>query len=810
MRRINWNDGWRVTTRGDFLDNFHGAGPVQTEVTLPHDAQIETHRSQNCRNGPDTGWFDGGNYIYTKQFVPPNDWNGLPLLLELEGAAQNAMVFVNQQFAGKCPYAYSGFRVNIGKFLQFGSSNEIKVVTKTGMGQTSRWYTGSGLYRPVWLLIGGIHQIEPAGVRLTTREADDDLAVVEAAVTLSRTRPGRGELTLSLEMRNSEGQICACDQIPLTLFDQKPETVLSRMDLHKPEFWSPETPNLYQVQIQLMEQGKLLEEQQLSFGVRTLSVSRSRGMRLNGKSIKLRGACLHQDSGVLGAACFKDAELRRIRRMKQAGFNAVRSAHNPASTALLEACDQVGMLVMDELFDVWNESKRDHDYSLNFSEWWEYDMASMVEKDYNHPCVILYAVGNEIPETGTQGGAALNRQMSNTLRKMDPTRPVVNCINGIFSVMPRIREILGEHAHVPDDINAMMTVLNQHIGEVMCHPVVTEATEETFAGVDVCGYNYMASRYRPDGERYPNRIILGSETAPNQIGYNWPLIQKLDYVLGDFCWAGWEYIGEAGVGKNDYELTHAMYGPWPWYLAYCGDFDLCGNRRPQSYYREIVFGLRQTPYLCVERPEHFGQEKCITNWTWSDVVESWSWSGWENKPVRIEVYTAGDEVEFFLNGQSLGRTEVGTEMPFCARFQTIYRPGILKVIAYQEGAKLGEMSLMTAEPAIQVELTPERDSAPADPSTLIYLDLTLSDAKGRWNPSALAEITLSIEGPAVLAGFGSADPTSLEEFNKLTHTTFDGRAMAVLRAIGTPGSVTVTATAQGLQGTRTEIRLSEA
>lgn len=787
----------------DFISGFSG-GPAGAAVTLPHDAMITGDRSPDSPNGPDAAWYTGGTYVYQRRLEVPADWAGRPVLLELEGVCQHAMVFVDGQFAGKCPYAYTDFKVDVGPLLNYGGASVIRVEAKTGMQQTSRWYTGGGIYRPAWLLVGDETQIAADGVRVTTERCDDEHAVVGCTVALERCGAGRGQCRVRVTLTGEDGERAAWDEQPVTLFGAERVTVRSRMDVAHPKLWSVERPSLYTVTAVLLDGERELDRVTVRTGIRFVTVDRTHGMRVNGRPVKLRGGCVHHDNGILGAVSLKDAEVRKMRLMKQAGFNAIRCAHNPASPALLEACDEVGMLVMDELFDCWNTSKRDHDYSLFFNEWWRTDMEAMVAKDYNHPCVVMYTVGNEIPETGTPGGAAQNRAMADHFRALDPTRPIANCINGMFSVMPRMREILGEilgdEAKVPSDINAMMTALDAHIGQVMCHRVVTEATEETFAGADVCGYNYMDARYLPDGERYPNRIIVGSETNADKIGFNWPVICRLPYVLGDFCWTGWDYIGEAGVGKNDYELTYQMYGPWPWYLAHAGDLDICGNRRPQSYYREIVFGLRSAPYVAVERPEHYDQPRYVTNWTWPDVVESWTWPGFEGKPVHVEVYSAGDEVELLVNGVSAGRTAVGESMPCKALFSLPYQPGELTAVSYAGGAETGRMTLVTAGAPARVSLRAEREEAPADGMSLIYLDVEVTDREGRLVPCADLDVTLDVKGAGELAGFGSADPRSLEKFCQTTRRTFDGRALAVLRAKLEPGAVTAAASAPGVEG----------
>lgn len=811
MKRIDLNQDWTLSRPGGIFDSF-GVGPGGRTVHLPHDAMIEEDRRPGSANGPDGAWYDGGTYIYEKHLAVPADWAGRPIWLELEGVASNGAVFVDGQYAGKAPYTYTNTKLPISQLLNYGGESVIKIVAKTRMQQTSRWYVGSGVIRPVWLWVGSGACILPDGLRFTTDRLSGQEAAVTVTAEVTHTDLTRRTCRLQIEVKNPAGAVVAREDQPLTLFGQEHTTVTARFLIENPKKWNVDTPDLYTVTAILREESGELDRAEIRSGIRTVTVDQRHGLQINGETVKLRGGAVHHDNGILGGITLKDAELRRVRKMKEAGFNAIRSAHNPASRYLVEACDEVGMFLMDELFDVWNESKRDHDYSLYFQEWWQKDMESLVAKDYNHPSVILYTMGNEIPETGTPAGAAQNRRMANYFRALDPTRPIANCINGMFSVMPHMRTILAEVlgkeiSELPTDINALMSMFDANVDEIMLSDIVADATEETFAGVDVCGYNYMASRYVLDGTKYPNRVIVGSETCPDKIGYNWPVVMAQDHVIGDFCWTGWDYIGEAGVGKNDYDLTHSMYGPWPWYVAYCGDHDLIGDRRPQSYYREIVFGLRTAPYLAVERPEHFGQPKWTTNWTWPDVIESWTWPGFEGKPTHVEVYSSSEEVELLVNGRSLGRKAVGEEMPCKAVFDVVYEPGELRAVSYRGGLETGRTALETTGPATEIGLVPSRAAAPADGHGLIYLEIELRDSQGILARATDVPVTLDISGNAALLGYGSADPKSMERFDSHTHRTYDGRALAVLSS-GIAGRVIITASTEGFRPGRCVIEFA--
>ncbi|MDD3409259.1 MAG: glycoside hydrolase family 2 TIM barrel-domain containing protein [Eubacteriales bacterium] len=801
MKRIELSDGWRLQAPSGFLDGF-GTDSGGVSVTVPHDAMADTPRSPQSPNGAAGGWYMGDTWTYVRALRAEADWLQKPVLLALEGVSTNAAVFVNGQFAGKCPSPYACLTVSIGELLREGD-NELKVVARCGMQRTSRWYVGGGMLRPAALLLGDDVCIPPAGVRVTTLEADETQAVVKTEITVRHSGLGQARARLRQRLLSPDGAVCAQDEQPLTLLNACETTALCRLCVQAPALWSVESPSLCTLEVELAAGERIVERQQVPCGIRTLSVDAARGLRINGQNVKLRGACIHHDNGMLGGVSLPDAELRRVKRLKEAGFNAIRSAHNPASSALLAACDRVGMLVMDELFDAWNISKADHDSSLTFAEWWPTEMQAMVDKDYNHPSVILYTVGNEIPETGAPAGAALNRTLALRLRRLDGTRPVVNCINGMFSVMPRMRELLadvvGDAQAVPSDINAMMTMFDAHIDQLMRHDVVTQATEETFAGADVCGYNYMDSRYEQDAARYPNRVIVGSESTPSSIGRTWRRILRCPHVLGDFTWTGWEYLGEAGVGKNDYDMTHAMYGAWPWYLAYCGDFDLCGNRRPQSYYREIVYGLRKAPYLAAERPEHYGQPRCTTNWTWSDVVESWTWHGWEGKPIHVEAYGDGDEAALLLDGREIARAKIGEQTPYKALFDLRYQPGTLCCVLYQKGKELARTSLCTAGSPAKLLLVPEETEKPADGCSLIHVNVLVADAQDRVVPCADRSVHVQAEGAACEARVASADPTSTKAFLDPDCVTFDGRALIILRMGHESGEIALRVTAQGLE-----------
>ena len=442
MLRHSFNHNW---TFRKGTDRFFGPGSdAAVPVTLPHDAMILEARDPNTPNSNASGFYPGGVYTYEKRFQVPAEDNNKDIYIEFEAIYMNATVTINGNVAANRPYGYSPILIKANEYLCFGQENVVKVVVRNDAMPNSRWYTGSGIYRDTWLMTADQLHVTPDGLRIVTHSADDDLAVVEIAVTIENTGHASRTASLDLEIRDGDGIVAATDNSPFTAFPGETMTLRRRLSVAKARLWSPDQPNLYNCACAINENNLLVDESSSLFGIRTLSLDTVRGLRINGQTVKLRGTCIHHDNGVIGAATLPRAEERRAEIMKQAGFNAIRSAHNPLSKTMLEACDRLGMLVMDESFDMWQQSKSTYDYAVSFDDWWERDIEAMVAKDFNHPSVILYSIGNEIPEAGTVHGAKLNRIMTEKVRSLDPTRYVTNGVNGIFAAMPHLKEIVEE------------------------------------------------------------------------------------------------------------------------------------------------------------------------------------------------------------------------------------------------------------------------------------------------------------------------------------------------------------------------------
>jgi beta-galactosidase len=803
MIRNSFNHGWTVGPNTGFFSMAQGEPPKA--VTLPHDVMITQQRKAEAVSGGKKGYFPDGTYDYVKKFVVPVEYKDKRVTFEFEGVYMNAMVYINGDFAGQHPYGYSNFYIKADRFLKYGEENEIKVVTKSY--DDSRWYTGAGIYRNAKLMVTDPVHIAVDGVKITTSDIDSRHAVVTIATVVANEGMNPETTSVVTEILDAEGNRVAFDTAPLTAFAGENVTIRQRLYVRQPKLWSVEAPYLYICKSKVMAGENILDEEANTFGIRFLSLDAEEGLRINGQVIKLRGACIHHDNGVIGAATIERAEERRVEILKEAGFNALRSAHHPMSKALLNACDRLGMLVMDEGFDIWTVNKSSYDYALNFPTWWEKDVQAMVDKDFNHPSVIMYSIGNEIPDTGSANGTAWGRKLAEKIRSLDNTRYVINSINGMVSVMDKLQAMM--QSSMTGDVNSAMASISDMMKNVMRMEFVTNATAESYAVVDIAGYNYADCRYEEDKKLFSNRVICGSETFPQDIYNNWKLVKENGHVIGDFTWTGWDYLGEAGIGKTVYDTNSNGQGinsAYPWLTAYCGDIDIIGNRRPASYYREIVFGLRTQPYIAIQRPEHYGKKPTMTPWSWSNSISSWSFEGYEDKPVKVEVYSNADEVELLVNGKAIGRAGTGANHAFKAEFDTVYVSGDIVAVAYTEGRETGRTSLVSAGSEVNLKVEVDRAHIAANDSDLSFITISLVDEKGILKPLADRKIFVKVDGAGVLQGLGSGNPCTEETFTDAEHTTFDGKALAVIRP-NEKGIIKVTIEAEGCTAQTVEIEV---
>ncbi|MCC8102767.1 MAG: DUF4982 domain-containing protein [Clostridiales bacterium] len=830
MKKTKMNDNWCFSLGGgSALESLFGGGSDTKQVTLPHDASIERPRNPEESNGSGNGFFREENYTYTKELALPDNVAGKEIFLEFEGVYQNAFVYVNGVFAGKHPYGYGNFYINATPYLVCGKTNQIKVVVKNGV-PSGRWYTGGGIYRDVNLLIGDRLHLVPDQVHLAVTDLEDDLAVIKVDSTIAYSGIGTRDIVLQVQLMDADGEAVAEDRIPITVLEHSERVYSQKIYVKNPKLWNLESPCLYQYRAALLEGDSVVDEEEGTFGIRLLQLDTKYGLRLNGKAVKLRGGCIHHDNGVTGTAEFPHAAEFRVKGLKEAGYNAIRSSHYPMSRRLLEACDRMGMLVMDEFADVWTTTKVDFDYGTHMSEWWERDLKNQVNKDFNHPCVILYSIGNEIPETGNRFDVQWGKKLADKYRELDPGRYVTDSMNLMLSVMGRMDEILPElmreagsenlAAEDPDgvsgiegigenqEINSLMSNLGEQMDRFICCEAVGKMVEEACAQVDIVGYNYAAGRYEKDLLQYPNHILVGSETYPRDLDVNWKLVMENPRVIGDFSWTAWDYLGEAGIGKISYDQEQqgaSFYAPYPCKAAYCGDMNLLGDRRPVSYWREIVWGLRKQPYLSVQPPMHYGKRKAMTSWSMTDAIRSWNWSGYEGKPIAVEVYADAQEAALYLNGVLIEKKPIGMEKKFQAVFDMVYAPGTLEVVAYTDGQESGRDQIRTASDEVLLHLQADRETIPCDGSDICYVELSVQDKEGNRNMEAVRQVTVSVDGPGEIQGFGSADPESEENYFDHTAKTYEGRLRAAVRASGSKGTITVTFAAEGMDAQSVKI-----
>jgi hypothetical protein len=802
--RVPFLDGWTVGPKLGAFEALAGAAPAQP-VTLPHDAIRDLPRSADSEQGVHSGYHQGGVFEYAKTLDVPAEWRDKTVVLEFEGVYRDAVVFVNGDFVVHEPNGYNAFSAVLDPFLRYGEPNRV-TVTATAH-KDSRWYSGAGIYRPVHLLVADPVHFALDGLRVTTPDIDGGRAVVALASTVANDTRHTRTMRVSWSVAGPDGQEVATASAPLTVLPGESATARVRLLVPSPALWHPDHPHLYQARAVLDDtDGQRLDTDAVAFGIRRLQLDPQHGLRINGEVVKLRGACVHHDNGPLGAVTIADAEDRRVRLLKDAGFNALRSAHNPMSKAMLDACDRHGVLVMDELTDVWTRSKTAFDGSPTFADRWQRDVENLVTKDVNHPSVVLYSIGNEILELATPVGATWSRRLAESFRERDDTRFVTNGINGIIANLDRMAEVMADAA--ASDPNTMMADMGEQMALMNASPLVTDSTEESAAVLDVVGFNYADSRYELDAELFPHRVIVGSETFPEKIDVMWGLVKRLPHVIGDFTWTGWDYLGEAGIGRVDYTDAEdyqptGTAGPYPYLLAECGDLDITGYRRTISYYREIVFGLRRDPYIAVHRPQHHGRPTATTPWSWHDTVASWTWDAPPGAPVTVDVYADADEVELLLDGSSVGVAVVGAEKAFRARFVTEYRPGELVAVARHHGSEVGRHTLATAQGEPRLAAKAEASDVRVD--GLGYIAITLEDASGSVFCDRDVPVTVTVSGSAVLAGVGTGRARTEESFAGPTVTTYDGRALAIVRPTSS-GEVTVTVAAEGLAPAAVSLR----
>lgn len=798
MLKQNYNQGWyfRHGLDNPMASAFVGGTAGLTPVQLPHDAMLLSERSEKNTDESGIGYFTPENVEYEKTLTLTPEDLGKVVYLECEGVYSNAVIEVNGAVAARHRFGFTGFVTKISDFLHAGD-NKLKITALNGLRPNGRYYTGTGIYRDVQLLMGDALHIVPDGVRLTTLEADAELAVIEVETTVRHEGLGHRKAEWNFRLLDRQGEEAASAHTVFNIFSGEQIVLRQRLYVKKPRLWSCDQPDLYRWESSITESETVIDRAEGSFGVRKLTLDPIHGLRLNGESVKLKGGCIHSDNGMIGAVSLPDAEERRIRALREAGYNAVRTAHNPVSHAFLDACDRHGMLVMEEYADAWTHSKPALDYSIWMEDCWEQDIEDTVRVAYNHPSVILYSIGNEILDVGSELSARWGRRFTEKFKALDPSRYITNGLNVMMANLDKMDLIAADMGIdlKSGEINNMMAQVGQLMGALVTHPISLKAMEESCQLLDIVGYNYAAHMYEMEHASWPDRIFVGTETNPPDLDKNWALVEKHPFVLGDFAWTCWDYLGEPGIGRiEEKQDGFNVYSPYPWLGAYCGDFDLTGYRRPVSYWREIIWGGRDhEPYIAVQRPENLGKELYFSQWSWTDSVHSWTWPGFEGKPIVVEVYSDADEVELFLGGVSQGVKAVGTDKHRCyCSWELSFVPGTLEAVARIGGREVGRQTLSTAEDS-RLTVNADRQTLRAESGDLSFVEIEYRDEQGTLDFSARHTVTLRAEGGIELLGSGSADPKTEESYLSGTHRVFEGRVLAVVRSCSAgEGRLTVT------------------
>ena len=778
MRKTDFNHGWTCRP----LSREGEAIPV----TLPHDAMRTEARVPTSLGEGNIGWFEGGDYEYSKSFTLPAELMDQKLLLEFESVYHNAEVWLNGEKCAYRPYGYTNFYADLTGKVKDGQ-NEIRVIAHNADQPNSRWYSGTGIFRPVWLWTGKEKYIPVNGVRIET------LSINPARIRVQAETSEPGEVAL---------EILDGDKIVLQAKGEK----VFEAEIPDAKLWNVDTPFLYTARICFGE-----DVVEIPFGIRTLTWTPDKGMAINGERVVIRGACIHHDNGILGACTYPEAEERRIRILKEAGYNAVRSAHNPCSRYQLDVCDRLGMLMMDEYVDCWYMHKTQYDYAAYVSEWWKQDMKDMVDKDFNHPCVIMYSTGNEVAETAQPKGVALQKEFTEYLHSLDATRPVTCGINIFFNFLSSAgfgvysdekAKQQAEAAKKAAQDSAAKKPKKKPVGSEFYNVLAAKLgcdfmkfgaslppcdwkTRDAFAAMDIAGYNYGNWRYKKDARKYPNRLILGSETLIGDAYDFWEIAKTVPQVVGDFVWAGWDYIGECGDGGPEF-ADYKTEAPEDRIRGGTCRIDVTGKMTPEVDYTRVAFELEKGPFLAVY-PPYEKEKPAISGWQLTRAMRSWSWPGCAGQETDVEVYARAAAVEILVNGKSVAKKKVKKAR---AGFHVTYQDGEITAVAYDKsGKEIGCDTLCTADTATELRLEPEKTEC--RPGEMVYLRMRYTDEQGEAKPMERHRVKVTAENGSVM---GTANGSSYFQGNYAQSEvpTYFGEAQAVVQA-GENGILRVTA-----------------
>ncbi|HBN12352.1 MAG TPA: glycoside hydrolase family 2 [Clostridiales bacterium] len=757
MRRIAFNEGWSYK-KLDIDEEFKN-------VILPYDCMLRENRSDDSPGGCNNGWFEGYDYEFLNEFERPVEKT---VVIEFEGIYHRAEVYCNGEKVGYRPNGYLGIVADLSNALKQGK-NQLRVISRGADIPNSRWYTGAGIYRPVNLYTADENYIPLNGVKIKT------LSINPAVVEVALAAHGDGEAKISVT--NGDEMVAEASA---------PANGSVRINIPDAKLWSPEAPELYTCKVEF--NGDMCEQR---FGIRVVTCDTENGFCINGKRVILRGACIHHDNGLLGAATFTEAEERKIKILQKCGFNAIRSAHNPCSKTLLDVCDRLGMMVMDEYADSWYVHKTKYDYAGFLEEWYERDITDLVEKDFNHPCVVLYSLGNEVTETAEKRGVELYKAMQKVVKSLDTTRPVTCGINiGFNQAAYKGHSFFSDEKanRNAEDFKNLGTEKSNH-RKWMFGPLFTrlnailpgcdKATREAFGAMDVAGYNYGILRYKHDRKKYPNRIILGSETFCEDAEKAVKIMTRDKCIIGDFVWTGMDHIGEVGLGAFEYcEYAPTFIHTKGWLTSGSGRVDITGKPLPEAYYMKAAYGLLKKPVIAVKPVNHNGERHSPSGWKFTEAVESWAWTGCEGKKAKVEVYACGACVELYLNNRKVGSRSLKKHCR--VKFNVRYKSGTLTAIVFDNRKReISRRSIYSVDDATELRVEPETEKA--ESGKLCFVRMRLTDTNGITKVLKRERIKVKVEG-GELVGLGHACPYNDDGYTGNETGTYYGEALAIIKA----------------------------
>lgn len=758
-------------------------------LNLPHDWSIEDLPNQIVDSivGPfskasiskgATGYTVGGIGWYRNKFTLSNSEQNKNVYINFDGVYMNADVWLNGHHLGNHPYGYSPFNFNLTTYLRPAGQQNVIVVRVRNLGHNSRWYSGSGIYRHVSLTFVNPVHIAPWGILITTPNVSNHSANVDLVATIDNTGKIKNQITLLTELFDSHGRSVGIAQKNAIIGAGGKLEIKQSIEVAHPILWSIERPEIYHALVKIKTGSKFLDLVDMPFGIRSIHFN-SQGLTLNGKVIKLRGGCIHHDNGPLGSATLDRAEERKIEILKSNGFNAIRTSHNPPSQQFLDDCDRLGMLVIDEAFDMWNEPKNNDDYHLYFKEWWNKDITSMILRDRNHPSVVLWSIGNEIAERADSLGIATTKMLVDRVHELDSTRPVTEAVCQFWE--PANKKYTWE-----------------------------KNTPPIFKLLGVGGYNYQYKDYEKDHLKYPDQIIVGTESFPNEAFENWQKSEKYSYVIGDFVWTAFDYIGEAQIGnaklvKTNQKQDMASNEVWPWFNAFCGDFDLTGHKKSQSYYRDVVW-KRSKIEMMVHRPIPKGMKEVVSAWGWPNEIPSWSWPKSEGDSLQVRVFSLSPIVRLELNGQKIAEQIIPVGS-MTAVFKVPYQPGILTARCFDNGKEVSSKSLKTAGSPKRIRLIADRKVIKANLNDLSYITAEVVDENDNIVPYAdNINISFHVMGRnGKIVAVANGNPIDMSGFQRVDKKTWGGRCLAILQPSEKAGRMEVIASAKGLINGKIEI-----